>query len=173
MSTGHTLRCYDYVNQPFEKVEAMLRADAASIFAQATSSAAARERAIGVQLHAKLAMLDVSTDVRVKVGPLERTMSSPLGYEIAIFPLTWSAASSPSLFPSMQAKLSVFPLSRGITQVELEGTYDPPLGLLGDAIDAVLGHRIAEASVLQFVRDLCAYLRAEMAAHSPDDPTLR
>lgn len=86
MSAEHTLRCYDYVNQPFEQVEAVMRADAARIIAQATNSAADRERAICVQLHARLAMLDVSTDVRVEVGPAERTKSSPLGYEITAFP---------------------------------------------------------------------------------------
>ena len=78
-------------------------------------------------------------------------------------PAFWSSVSSPSLFPRMIAKLSVYPLSREVTQLEFEGTYDPPLGLLGDAVDAFVGHRIAEASALQFLRDVSALLRAELA----------
>ena len=63
----------------------------------------------------------------------------------------------------MRGRLSVYPLSRSETQLEFEGVYDPPLGLLGDAIDAMAGHRIAEASVLQFLRDVAALLRSELA----------
>ena len=159
MTFERALRCYDYVNQPFAQVQGALRRDTVGIFTRATTSAAEREHAIGTQLHARFGVLDVAADVRVEVGPVQDTMSSPYGYE-----LTWSSIESPSLFPRMKGKLSVYPLSREITQLEFEGTYDPPLGLLGDAIDALVGHRIAEASVLQFLRDVAALLRAEMVA---------
>jgi hypothetical protein len=161
--TEHRLRCYDYVNQPDAKVRAALRSDAAGIFARATMSATERERSIGVQLHVRLGPLDVATDVRVEVGTPEEMMSSPVGYSMTVFPLSWSAVKTPSLFPRMRGRLSVYPLSRSETQLEFEGLYDPPLGLLGDAIDAMAGHRIAEASVLQFLREVAALLRTELA----------
>jgi len=75
--------------------------------------------------------------------------------------LAWRAQERPSLFPTMKAALNLFPLSATETQLELEGTYDPPLGVLGNAIDAVLLHRIAEASVLRFVQDVAVFLRGE------------
>ena len=164
MSIERTLRCYDYVNQPFAQVRVALRRDAVGIFTRATTSAAEREQALHVQLHVHVGVLDVATDVQVGVGLVEDTMSSPFGNEVAVFPLTWSSRTSPSLFPRMKAELSAYPLSRTETQLEFEGSYDPPLGLLGDAIDAVVGHRVAEASALQFVRDVAALLRAELAA---------
>lgn len=165
MTKEHRLRCYDYVNQPDAKVRAALRSDAAGIFARATTSATERERAIGVQLHVRVGPLDVATDVRIEVGAPEEKMSSPVGYPMTIFPLSWSAVKTPSLFPRMRGTLSVYPLSSTETQLEFEGVYDPPLGLLGDAIDAMAGHRIAEASVLQFLRDIAALLRTELAKH--------
>jgi hypothetical protein len=168
MRTDHTLRCYDYVSQPFALVQGALRQDAARIFARATTGAAERERALNVQLRVRIGMMDLATDVRVEVGMIESTMSSPYGYTVMLIPLTWKSTSNPSLFPHMQAKLLVYPLSNHETQLEFEGDYDPPLGLLGDAIDAVVGRRIAEASVLHFVRDVAALLQSEATATAGD-----
>jgi hypothetical protein len=164
MTAQRTLRCYDYVNQPFAQVEGALRRDAAGIFKRATTGAAERERAIAVQLHVQVGALDVATDVEVEVGPVDDTTSSPFGSQATVFPLSWRAASSPSLFPCMKARLSVYPLSRAETQLEFEGTYDPPFGWLGDAIDSAVGHRLAEASVLHFLHDVAALLRTELSA---------
>lgn len=169
MTTERTLRCYDYVNQPFPRVQEVLRKDAAGVFRRATTSAAEREHDIAVQLRVRLGALDVAADVRVEIGPVEETMSSPWGYQVSIFPLTWRSISAPSLFPQMNAKLYVYPLSARETQIEIDGTYEPPLGMLGDAIDAVVGHRIAEASVLHFVQDVAALLRAELAVQAASE----
>lgn len=163
MTSPHTLRCYDYVNQPFERVRAALREDAAAILATATSRARAREHALAVQLRVRLGALEVATDVKVDVGSAVDTKSSPLGYEITVFPVSWQAIERPSLFPHMKAKLSVYPLSSRETQLEFEGTYDPPFGWLGDAVDAIVGNRIAEASVLAFIQDVAVRLRQQLA----------
>jgi hypothetical protein len=43
------------------------------------------------------------------------------------------------------------------SRLDLDGKYEPPLGPLGAAFDAVFGHRIAEATanvLLESVRDL-------------------
>jgi hypothetical protein len=63
----------------------------------------------------------------------------------------------------MKAELAVYPLTATETQLDLSGNYDPPFGALGSVIDAVLMHRIAEASVHQFIKDIAVYLRAELA----------
>jgi hypothetical protein len=67
----------------------------------------------------------------------------------------------------MSAELDIYPITKSETQLDFKGEYDPPLGLMGKAIDAVVGHRIAEASVHQFVSEVAAYLR-ENAAKMPD-----
>jgi hypothetical protein len=59
----------------------------------------------------------------------------------------------------MRAKLGVYPLTATETQLDFAGTYEPPLGAVGGAIDAVVGHRIAEASVHGFVVDVAHHLR--------------
>ncbi|HKU42148.1 MAG TPA: hypothetical protein VJR89_28510 [Polyangiales bacterium] len=173
MSTERILRCYDYVNQPFPRVQEALRKDVAGILRRATTGAAERERDIAAQLHVRLGAIDVAADVSIMIGPVEETMSSPWGYQVSVFPLQWQSLSAPSLFPQMKAKLYVYPLSTRETQIEIDGTYTPPLGLLGDAIDAVVGHRIAQASVLHFVQDIAALLRSELAAQPEAAETTR
>jgi hypothetical protein len=169
MSATHPLRCYDYVNHPFARVREAVHENASEIFKLATTSASERQRDIGVQLRVRVGALEIGTEVLVQVGPVHDTMSSPLGYEVAEFPLEWTSTKNPSLFPHMKAKLSVYPLSSTETQLELEGTYDPPLGVLGDAIDAVVGKRIAEATVLRFLQDVAAQLRTRLA--TPKTPS--
>jgi hypothetical protein len=164
MSSEHRLRCYDYVNQPFERVRDVMRENAQDIVRVATSRASQREQSIAAQLRVRVGVLEIATDVSVELGKPEDTTSSPFGYEVVVFPLSWNATSRPSLFPHMKGKLLVYPLSRSETQLEFEGTYDPPFGLLGEAIDALAGKRIAEASVLTFVQDIAAHLRKQLAA---------
>jgi hypothetical protein len=67
------------------------------------------------------------------------------------------------MFPTMRARLTVFALTATETQLELEGTYDPPLGPIGDLLDAALGHRLAEASVQRFVAEVAGWLREQLA----------
>ena len=73
--------------------------------------------------------------------------------------LEWEGASMPGLFPVMKAELSVYPLTVTETQLDFLGVYEPPFGAVGKAMNAVIGHRIAEASVHRFVSDVAAYLR--------------
>jgi hypothetical protein len=62
----------------------------------------------------------------------------------------------------MQAELSFWPLTSTETQLELEGAYEPPLGLVGGAIDAAVGHRLAEAVVHRFLNDVVEQLRRDI-----------
>ena len=73
--------------------------------------------------------------------------------------LEWEAATMPILLPLMKADLSIYPITATETQLDFEGFYEPPLGPVGKAVNAVIGHRIAEASVHRFVSDVAEYLR--------------
>jgi hypothetical protein len=41
--------------------------------------------------------------------------------------------------------------------------YQPPLGAVGKAMNAMVGHRIAEASVHRFIDEVADYLRKNIA----------
>jgi hypothetical protein len=77
--------------------------------------------------------------------------------------LEWQAAKMPSLFPLMKAELSIHPLTASETQLDFSGLYEPPFGAVGKAMNAIVGHRIAEVSVHRFISDVKAYLRQVLA----------
>jgi hypothetical protein len=77
--------------------------------------------------------------------------------------LEWQAAKMPNLFPLMKAELSIYPLTASETQLDFLGLYEPPFGAVGKAMNAIVGHRIAEVSVHRFVSDVTAYLRQVLA----------
>jgi hypothetical protein len=50
----------------------------------------------------------------------------------------------------------------GQWRVEFEGAYEPPRGAVGRAFDAIVGHRIAQATVHRFVNDVIEEIRQEL-----------
>jgi hypothetical protein len=161
MTKRHELRCYDYVNRPHEQVHDALLADALGIFARATHSAATRAHDLSAELRVRIGALEIATDVEIQVVEVAGARS-PDDRPATRLDLTWQSKRRPGLFPAMTGALWAYALAPRETQIEFVGSYDPPLGLLGDAIDAVAMHRIAEASVQRFVSDIASFLRAEL-----------
>ena len=87
-----------------------------------------------------------------------------IGSPVTRVTLGWKAARGTSLFPQMEAVLSAWPLSAQETQIEIDGTYTPPLGAIGQALDALLLHRFAEAAVHRFLEDVVEQLRRDVRA---------
>ena len=163
MSKATTIRVYDYINHPYEAVRRKLSAEALDVFRKATKVAALRAKSVASELHVNFAGIEVGTDIAISVKSIEdepKTFSAPPTTRIE---LEWEAATLPRLFPFMQAELSVYPLTATETQLNLSGNYEPPFGVLGSVINSVVGHRIAEASVHQFIKDVAVYLRAELS----------
>ncbi len=87
----------------------------------------------------------VTKTVEIEVGDATR-----LG-EKTILPLVWRAAGAEALFPVMEGDLEVAPLGPNRTQLAMSARYRPPLGPVGRAIDRALMHRVAEATIKDFV----------------------
>ena len=159
------IRAFDYVNQPYESVRNIITEQGLAIFQRATKLAEDRSGDLVAALSVNLAGVEVSKDISIQVGEVrEETHGNSELSRVTSINLSWQATESPGLFPAMDAELKVYPLSFSETQVELWGSYDPPMGVLGSALDAVVGHRIAEASVHRFVRAIVERLRQELAS---------
>jgi hypothetical protein len=70
---------------------------------------------------------------------------------MTVLPISWRATGAQGLFPSLEADLEVAPLGPTRTQLAISARYDPPLGLIGRAIDRALLHRVAEATLKDFL----------------------
>jgi hypothetical protein len=163
VSKGREVRSYEYVNRPYERVRDALLADTLGTFHAATRAAADRARTVASALRVNIAGLDVGTEVDISLGEVTEVPRAPGQIPSTTIAIQWEATTRPRLFPLMRARLSVYPLTSTETQLDFEGSYEPPLGAVGSAIDAVVGHRIAEASVHRFVVDVAHHLREAVA----------
>jgi hypothetical protein len=118
----------------------------------------------GAELHAKAGPLDISAEVEIKIVAIDAAARSPDDHPATRLEIEWKAVRRPALFPTMRATLSVYALTPSETQLDLAGAYEPPLGILGEAVDAIAMHRIARESVTGFVQDVAMFLRVLMAA---------
>lgn len=163
MSKGREIRCYDYVNHPYEQVRDALSKDALAVFQSATKAAASRARSIASELRVNLGGIGVEADIIISIKKIQEKASEAMAGPVTRLQLEWEAAKMPSLFPLMKAELSIYPLTGAETQLDFSGLYEPPLGALGKAVNAIVGHRIAEVSVHRFVNDVAGYLRQALA----------
>jgi hypothetical protein len=159
MSKGPEIRCYDYVNHPYEKVRDTLKRDALSVFQSATKAATSRAESVAAELRVDFGSIGVKADIKIAVKSIDEKVVDAVATQITRLVLEWEAASSPGLFPVMKAELCVYPLTSTETQLDFCGVYQPPLGTVGKAMNAVVGYRIAEASVHRFIDEVAGHLR--------------
>lgn len=162
MTQAQKLRCYQYVNRRFEDVRELLRTRASDIFRRATTSAAARASSLDSSLHTHIGGIDVGVDVRIHVHGTRDEEGVAGMSPVMIITLGWEATHSAGFFPVMDAELSAWPLTGTETQLEINGAYRPPMGIVGKALDAAVGHRIAEATVHQFLDDVVEQIRRDI-----------
>jgi hypothetical protein len=163
VSKGREIRCYDYVNHPYEQVRDTLSGDALVVFQSATKAAASRAQTVASELRVDMGGIGVEADIIISVKKIEEKASEAMEGPVTRVQLEWQAAKMPALFPFMKAELSIYPLTRTETQLDFCGLYEPPLGAVGKAMNAMVGHRIAEVSVHHFVSDVAGYLRKAIA----------
>jgi hypothetical protein len=69
----------------------------------------------------------------------------------ALLPMSWRATGPERLFPQLDADLEIAPLGPQRTQLSISARYRPPLGTLGRALDRAMLHRVAEATIKDFL----------------------
>lgn len=167
MSEPRKLRCYQYVNRPYEQVCALLRHQPLDLLQRATTSAAVRAGALAANLRVAIGGIEVGVDVRPYVQRIREEKGVAGLSPVTVLELGWEANRAPGLFPSMQhLELSAWPLSSTETQLEITGEYRAPLGVVGQAMDAAIGHRIAEASVHSFLEDVVEQMKRDLPTNA-------
>ena len=166
MTKGREIRCFDYVNHPYERVRDVLAANAPEVFRSATHAAASRAHSVASQLRVDIGGIEVGADIEISVGEIEDFPAGATSGPRTRIQLEWEAAKHAHFFPVMRAELAVYPLTATETQLDFAGHYEPPLGMLGSAMDSIVGHRVAEVSVHRFVSEVAAYLRATIGPAS-------
>jgi hypothetical protein len=71
--------------------------------------------------------------------------------DVLLRSLRWHASEREDWFPILDGDLELSRLTDASCQLTLSGSYRPPLAVVGQLGDRLLGHRIAEAVVCTFV----------------------
>jgi hypothetical protein len=154
------LYLYEYIDAPFDDVAQVLASEGGDLFSDATAAAVERADKVRAELVVDLGAFEIGREVEIEVGEFD-----PVEVMRVKVPLRWKAAEAAALFPSLTADLEVAALAfhPPLTQVTIVGHYDPPLGVLGAAGDALFGHRVAEAALHRFMHTVVARLTEEAA----------
>jgi hypothetical protein len=153
------------VNHPYERVRDRLSQDALSVFQGATKSAISRAHSVASELHIDVGGLGIKADVNVCVKNITEDIDAIPSPATRLL-LEWEAATRPGLFPFMRAELSLYPLTATETQLDFLGHYEPPFGVVGKAMNAIAGYRIAEVSVHRFLGEVAEYLRGTLTSET-------
>lgn len=114
--------------------------------------------------------------VRVDLGELVveaevlatlRPAPSYPGYEL--MRLEWTPKEG-GPYPSFEGLMSIADEGGGFSRIDLDGTYSPPLGPLGVAFDAALGHRFAHETIVDLLARFKTHCEAEYSAETAGAP---
>lgn len=75
--------------------------------------------------------------------------------------ITWRSANADRAIPVLEGDLELAPLAGDGCHLSLMGSYRPPLAVVGEAGDRLLGRRVAEACVRRLVLDIADRLTVE------------
>jgi hypothetical protein len=143
---------YAFVPVPAEWVCARISADRGEWLSGLAAGAAREGEALRLRVGPIASLPMLSKTVTLHAGrPFERG-------EATLVPLTWRATGSQGIFPVLTADLEVAALGPRITHLSLRGSYDPPLGAVGQRLDRLLLHRLAEATIRSFMHRLAENL---------------
>lgn len=110
--------------------------------------------ALATRLEARLGPARLAKRVVVDLGPRVKQDGS------IIVPLHWHADGYRALFPEFEGRFVLRPLGRNLSEVTLDGTYDPPGGVIGDLVDRLIAHRAAERFAVTLLENLRAAVEA-------------
>ena len=83
------------------------------------------------------------------------------GHSNAVIGLRWCARRHVSLFPVMEAEISVRPTTSPSSEMILVGEYRPPLGLIGLLMDRLIGARLAISTAQAFLQDVAKAISSD------------
>jgi hypothetical protein len=85
-----------------------------------------------------------------------------------MLPIAWKATAAERIFPQLEADIEIAALGTSRTQLSISARYRPPLGPLGRALDRALLHRVAEATVKDFLDRVGEGVEARVARAAAD-----
>lgn len=140
------IRYYLELAVPFEAVErALLDEPATWVPGMALDAEAGGQRLLAEVGFEVDAARRVDKEVEIEIGKPYVIPAKTM------LPITWRATAAGRIFPQLEADIEIAPLGVSRTQLSISARYRPPLGPVGRVLDKALLHRVAEATVKDFL----------------------
>jgi hypothetical protein len=139
------VRYFVELPMPLGDVEDAVLRDPQSWIPGLAGSAGARGEALMVEVGFGPPSHRVEKLVRVEIGQVQQFPGK------AVLPLRWCPESMERLLPALDGDLEIAGLGPSRTQLAVSASYRPPLGMVGMAMDRALLHRVAEATIKDFL----------------------
>src|SRR5579862_5083096 len=133
------------INRDFDAIRAQVRADPRGLIVTSAGAAYRHGERVSLRLTPLRGLQRLGKSIDVD-------LAEPYEHEDRlVLPMHWRAPGATRLFPHLDGDLEFAPLGAKTSQITLMGSYDPPLGFIGERADILLLHRIAEASIRSFL----------------------
>ena|SRR5438552_2086415 len=152
------IRYFIEIPQPMAEVEAELLGSPERWLTRPAQDAEVRGSQLLAEVGFGPAYARVDKEVEIQFGDPLRFPSK------TILPMAWKPAGLDRLFPALEADIELGELGPERTQLSISARYTPPLGSLGRVLDRALLHRVAEATVKDFLDGAADALRRDRIA---------
>jgi len=155
------VRYYLELQLPFDEVERALLADPASWLPGMATEAEDQGERLRIEVGFEAGDdRRIEREVQIEVGEPASVPSTT-----TTLPITWRAKHGARAFPQLDADIEIAALGSRRTQLSMSARYRPPLGMIGRALDKALMHRVAEATVKDFLDRVGERLALRASAH--------
>jgi hypothetical protein len=143
--TGMFIRYFVELPISFERAEQVLLRSPATWLPAVARAADDRGESLLTEVGFPLDDHRVEKKVEIEFGEHTR-----VGGKVLV-PLLWRPVSFQRFFPVLDGDLELAPLGERQVQLSVSARYTPPFGSIGQAADRALLHRVAEATVKDFL----------------------
>jgi hypothetical protein len=151
-------RYYVELAHPFEALEARLLDEPGTWVPGLLEAAEDRG-------HHLLAEVGLGSERRRIDKKVEIELGAPHGTpSVRVLPISWRATGAQWLFPRLDGDIELAALGSARTQLSISARYQPPLGVVGRVLDRALLHRVAEATLRDFLEGVAEHLDAREPA---------
>ena len=98
--------------------------------------------------------MQIGPDGRARQSVIVTAGTARLHQRAVIVPITWEPIGFRRLLPTLDADLELSELDDSTSRLAITGRYRVPLGQVGLGLDNVAMHRLAEATMRSFLREL-------------------
>jgi hypothetical protein len=152
------LRSYVDLDVPFDEAERALLGEPGAWVPGLLRDAEGRGHQLLAEVGFAVEDRRIDREVEIALGEPYRSGSATR------VPLTWSATTAGRLFPRLEGDIEVAALGPNRSQLSIDARYRPPLALVGRALDRALLHRVAEATIGEFVERIAERIVTQRAA---------